>query len=155
MYNLQANGLNKALLLSDIRKRYMVAFEPLMIKKSECKQLEVGSRIVLGKALPKLYIYRKGDVVGQVNLGQVEGVERLIISAEERISNLGKPDSKCVLLECRLAILSKEDVVVGKLVSIPKGSIHHIQIFSKGKPLAAADLVQDGGALSLLVKELY
>ena len=155
MLNLQANGLGNALLRSSNPKLYLIAFEPLMLKKSEGKGLKERDLITLGKKLPQLYIYRKGGVVGQVVLGEVEGREAVIISAKERITNLGKPEPKYTALECRIAILPKREFIVGKLVYIPAHSMEKILLFIKGALVATAKLVEDGEMFFLQVTETH
>lgn len=143
MTNTQANGLLHALLRTQNPKLYYLSFEPLMLKKSEIKSLEEGRLLALGKKLPQLYVYRKGVVVGQVDIGQINGEEVVIISAKERIPNLGKPEPKHVVLECRIAILPKSSFVVGKLVRLSGNLLDHILLFVKQELVATAALVQN------------
>ncbi len=155
MLNLQANGLSNALLRSSNPKLNLIAFEPLMLKKSEAKSLKVDDLIALGKKLPQLYIYRKGGVVGQVALGEVDGREAVIISAKERIANLGKPEPKYTTLECRIAVLPKREFTVGKLVYIPAYSTEKILLFIKETLVARAKLVENGEVFFLQITEKY
>ena len=155
MYNLQADGLSRAILRSKNPKLNLIAFEPLMLKKSELKALQPHMLIALGKKLPQVYIYRKGGVVGQAKLGQVKDREVLIISAKERVSNLGKPESKYSVLECRIAILPKREFVVGKLVLLPKNVAKNIQIFMKQTLIASAALLQNDEEYFLQINEVY
>ena len=143
MSNMQANGLQQTLLRSQNPKLYYLSFEPLMFKKSELKSLKEGMVLALGKKLPQLYVCRKGVVVGQVDIGQVNGEEVVIISAKERIPNLGKPEPKHVVLECRIAVLPKSSFVVGKLVRLSGSSLDHILLFVKQELVATAALVQN------------
>jgi hypothetical protein len=153
--NLQADGLSDALLRSLNPKLYLIAFEPLMLKKSEAKGLKEGDLITLGKKLPQLYIYRKGGVVGQVVLGEVDGREAVIISAKERITNLGKAKPKYTTLVCRIAVLPKREFIVGKLVYIPAHSTEKILIFVKETVVARAKLVENGEIFFLQITERY
>ena len=155
MLNLQANGLNEALLRSANPKLYLIAFEPLMLKKTEIKQLEEGDLIQLGKRLPELYIYRKGSVVGQVALGEADGREAVIVSAKERITNLGKPEPKYTVLESRIAILPKEKFIVGKLAYLPSHATEKILLFVKEKVIATARLLEDGEQYFLEIVEKH
>jgi len=155
MVNLQADGLAQAILRSQNPKLHLLAFEPLVIKKSELKRLEEGGLIALGKKLPQLYIYRKGAVVGQAELGEVDGREAVVISAKERISNLGKTESKSVMLECRLAVLPKNSFVVGRLVMLPRATRERIEIFAKGRLLATASLVEDSEGYFLQIVQRH
>ncbi len=143
MVNMQANRLQQTLLRSQNPKLYFIAFEPMMLKKSEAKSLKAGKLIALGKTLPQLYIYRKGSVVGQVQLGAVDGQASVIVSAKERMDNLGKPESKYLVLECRIALLPKQEFVVGKLVKLPKDALSHIVLFVKQEIIATASLLQN------------
>jgi len=143
MVNMQANRLQQTLLRSENPKLYFISFEPLMLKKSDIKSLKAGELISLGKTLPQLYIYRKGGVVGQAQLGEVNGEASVIVSAKERMTNLGKPESKYLVLECRIALLPKQEFVVGKLVKLPKGSLNRIVLFAKQEVVATASLLQN------------
>jgi len=143
MHNTQLHGLHRTLLRSQHPKLYFVSFEPLMLRKSDAENLQPGQKIFLGKRLPQLYVYRKGGVVGQVDLGQVEGREALIVSAKERISNLGKEEPKYLALECRMALLPKQEFVVGKLVHLPQDSLQHLLLFIKQEQVASASLMQN------------
>jgi len=136
-------------------KLNLIAFEPLMLKKSELKSLQPNSIIALGGKLPQIYIYRKGAVIGQASLGQIEGREVVIISAKERMTNLGKPESKYAVLECRIAILPKQEFVVGKLVPLPKSVVEHIQIFMKQTLIASAALLQNDEGYVLQINEVH
>jgi hypothetical protein len=153
MSNTQANGLQKTLLRSQNPKLHFISFEPLMLKKSEVKSLKAGTLLSLGKKLPQLYVYRKGAVIGQVDIGQIDDNEAVIVSAKERISNLGKPDPKYLALECRIAILPKAEFVVGKLVILPKGSLGHLLLFVKQELIATASLVQNTEGYFLQIEE--
>lgn len=153
MHNTQLYGLNRTLLRSQHSKLYFVSFEPLMLRKSDAKDLKPGRKIFLGKRLPQLYVYRKGSVVGQVNLGQIGGEEALIISAKERISNLGKAEPKYLTLECRIALLPKQEFVVGKLVHLPQGSLRCLLLFVKQEPVASASLTQNSEGYFLQIEE--
>jgi len=155
MYNLQANGLSQAILRSHNPKLHLLSFEPLMIKKSELKALEIGDSIVLGKKLPQLYIYRKDGIVGQAQLGRAMGRESVVISAKERIDNLGKAEPKYTLLETRIATLPKSDFEVGKLVELPVESLSSILLFSRQKLVAMASLIQAGGNYALQIQKRY
>lgn len=155
MHNLQADGLHLALLRSKSAKLHFVAFEPLMLKKSEFKSLKSKSLIFLGKKLPQTYIYRKGGIVGQATLGTVSGSEAVIVSAKERISHLGKPEPKYVSLESRMAVLPKRDFVVGKLVTLPRGTIEHILLFHKKELLATATLRENKEGYYLKIQEMH
>ena len=154
MSNMQANGLQQTLLRSQNPKLYYLSFEPLMLKKSELKSLKEGTVLALGKKLPQLYVYRKGVVVGQVDIGQIDGEEVVIISAKERIPNLGKPESKHVVLECRIAVLPKSSFVVGKLVRLLGSSLDHILLFVKQELVATATLVQNKEGYFLQIRGL-
>ena len=155
MYNVQSSGLHRALLRSQNSKLYYLSFEPLMLRKSEYKALKAGDLLSLGKELPQPYIYRKGNIVGQADLGQIDGNTAAIVSAKEHISNLGKPEAKHILLECRIAVLSKNTFVVGKLALLPKDSLSHIVLFVKQKPIAAASLMQNKEGYFLQIEEQY
>jgi len=152
MYNTQSNSLHKALLKSKNPKLYFVSFEPMILKKGELKNLKEGELLFLGKRLPQLYVYRKGSVVGQVELGRSEACEAVIISAKERISNLGKTEPKYVPLECRIALLPKQEFVVGKLVRLPKGSLDHLLLFAKQEMVATARLMQNSEGYFLQIE---
>lgn len=154
MSNMQANGLQQTLLRSQNPKLYYLSFEPLMFKKSELKSLKEGMVLALGKKLPQLYVCRKGVVVGQVDIGQVNGEEVVIISAKERIPNLGKPEPKHVVLECRIAVLPKSSFVVGKLVRLSGSSLDHILLFVKQELVATAALVQNEEGYFLQIRGL-
>jgi len=155
MYNLQANGLNQAILRSRNSKLYLLAFEPLMIKKSELKALSIGDLVTLGKKLPQLYIYRKGGIVGQAKLGIAHGGEVVIISAKERIDTIGKAASKYTLLESRIAVIPKVSFTVGKLVELTVNSLGQIPLFTKEKLIATASLVQTEEGYALQINELH
>jgi len=124
-----------------------------MLKKSEVKSLKTGMLLSLGKKLPQLYVYRKGAVIGQVDIGQIDDNEAVIVSAKERISNLGKPEPKYLTLESRIAILPKTEFVVGKLVILPKGSLSHLLLFVKQELIATASLVQNTEGYFLQIEE--
>jgi len=153
MRNTQANGLQRTLLRSQNPKLYFVSFEPFMLKKSELKSLKAGTLLHLGKKLPQLYVYRKGVVVGQVDIGQINGKEVVIVSAKERISNLGKPEPKYATVECRIAILPKKAFVVGKLVTPSGVSLDHILLFVKQELVAVAALLQNEEGYFLQIQE--
>ena len=153
MINTQANGLQQALLRSPNPKLYYLSFEPLMLKKSEFKNLKAGMLLELGKKLPQLYVCRKGVVVGQVDIGQIDGKEVVVVSAKERISNLGKPEPKHLALECRIAILPKRSFVVGKLVTLSGSPLEHILLFAKEELVATAALVQNEEGYFLQIQE--
>jgi len=155
MTNAQADGLNWALLRSNNPKLHIIAFEPLMLKKTDVKQLKVGDLLLLGKRLPELYIYRKGSVVGQLELGEADGREAVIISAKERITNLGKPEPKYIVLESRIAILPKEKFIVGKLAYLPLQATEKILLFVKEKVVVTSRLVEDGENYFLQIVEKY
>lgn len=152
MYNSQSNSLHKALLKSKNPKLYFVSFEPMMLKKSEVKNLKKGELLFLGKELPQLYVYRKGSIVGQVDLGSTEACEAVIVSAKERISNLGKTEPKYLPLECRIALLPKQEFVVGRLVRLPKGSLDHLLLFAKQEMVAVARLMQNSEGYFLQIE---
>ncbi len=152
MYNTQSNSLQMTLLKSQNPKLYFISFEPMMLKKSEAKNLKEGDLFFLGKKLPQLYVYRKGSVVGQVDLGRSEACEAVIISAKERISNLGKTEPKYFPLECRIALLPKREFVVGKLVRLPKGSLDHLLLFTKQELVAVARLMQNSEGYFLQIE---
>ena len=154
MYNLQANGLTQALLRSNNPKLYHLCLEPFQVKKSEIKSLAVGHLLALGKELPLLYIYRKGAIVGQAELGRIDDAQVVIISAKERIANVGKPDAKYIKVESRIAILPKGRFVVGKLVALPAGSLEHVLLFVKGKIVATAKLVENTEGIFLQITEV-
>jgi len=124
-----------------------------MLKKSELKSLKTGESIALGKKLPQLYVYRKERVIGQLSLGQTENGAVVIVSAKERIVNLGKPESKYQMLECRIALLDKEDFVVGRLVQLPTGSLEDILLVTKAEVLASAKLLQNSEGYYLQITE--
>ncbi|NKQ41347.1 MAG: hypothetical protein HF962_07230 [Sulfurovum sp.] len=155
MYNIQANGLSQALLRGSNPKFCLLAFEPLMIKKSDLKQLEVNQLISLGNKLPKLFVYHKGVVVGQAALGSVGNQTSVVISAKERISNLGKPEPRYTSIEARVAVLPKGDFVVGRLVRIPANSIKNILLFSKETVVAKATLAECNDEIFLQIQERY
>ncbi len=153
MSNTQANGLRKTLLRSQNPKLHFISFEPLMLKKNEAKNLKAGTLLSLGKKLPQLYVYRKDAVIGQVDIGQIDDHEAVIVSAKERISNLGKPEPKYLTLECRIAILPKAEFVVGKLVTLPRGVLDHLLLFVKQELIATASLVQNTEGYFLQIEE--
>ena len=155
MYNAQSDGLYRALLRSQNSKLYFISFEPLILKKSESKELKIGELLSLGKELPQLYVYRKGNIVGQADLGHINGNAAVIISAKEHISSLGKPESKHIVLECRVATLPKDTFVVGKLTVLPKDSLSHIVLLVKQKPIAVASLMQSKEGYFLQIEEWY
>ncbi len=155
MYNLQANGLNQAILRSHNPKLYLLAFEPLMIKKSELKALAIGDLVILGKKLPQLYIYRKGGIVGQAKLGLAQGKEVVIILAKERIDTIGKAVPKYTLLESRIATIPKHSFTVGKLVTLTANSLGQIPLFVKEKLVATATLVQTVEGYALQINRLH
>jgi len=154
MVNQQANSLIHAVLKRGNAKLHLLCFEPLIIRKGALKKLAKNDTIALGKKLPDLYIYRKGMVVGQAELGQIDGRETIIVSAAERIANLGKADTKHAVLECRIAIVPKEAFVVGKLFPIPKDSLASMLLFVKGKQIASVALKHSDEGYFLQVNEV-
>jgi len=155
MGDLQANGLHQALLRSNNSKLNRLVLEPLMMKKSEFKLLSVGDLILLGKTLPPLYIYRKNGIVGQATVGVDEGREVILITAKERMDNLGKPDPKYFLLTSRIAVIPKEQFIVGKLVRLPEEAFSHILLYAKEELIATAKIVKCKKAYCLQISECY
>lgn len=139
---------------SNNAKLNYLSFEPIYVKKSDISAMKTGDILELGHKFPKLYVYRKGKVIGQARLGVVDKNISVVISAKERIVDIDKAESKSVIMEARLAVMPKDKFVVSKLVQIPSASIEKIMLFVKKRAIATAKLVTNNKNFALQITDI-
>ena len=154
MYNAQANSLNRLIMSSDSQTHNFLTLEPISIKKSQLRDIRVGSLIDIGSDMPKLYIYKSDIIVGQARLGESNGIKSIIISAKERMVSIKKAEPKHTILYCRMAIIQESDFIVSRLVAIGEDTLEDIVVLQNGKSIAIAKLVRYKKRYALEIMEL-
>jgi hypothetical protein len=149
MLETQPMRLNRSRLMHASAEDFCLALEPLSLKAKQLRRLEPGAWIDLGERPPALQIRRDGRKIAEVHC---RGGECLVGSLAPEEAEI--PERKRVVLESRIAVLTREGVREGERLELPDPALGQILLFAEGRALATARLVRsESGRYALEIRE--